>query len=372
MKRLIAALLAFLLLLSLSACGNKPQSGPADELPAAHHASEATEAPASTDEPAPTEEPALTEEPVPTEEPAPTEEPVPTEAPVELGDQVPMMWKVTDAEGHELYLFGTIHVGDERNKEVLFRVSQVLDYCDALAVEFDIVAYQNDMTAMMNDMMQYVLTDGSVISDYMPEELYQRSYDLLQQAGLFPSLFKSYNLAMWYQMVDSAAILVCGSLDADMGMDNLLIQHAYDCAIPVLDVESGSFQMSLLNGFDNELYLILIEESLDSLESFDEQLVEMYELWLSGEQDSFWAMITGEEDSEEDAAAYTEEQIEMILDFNRKLLDERNLGMRDKALEYLASGKTVFFAVGAAHMANEAGLVQLLTDAGCTVERVDY
>ena len=62
----------------------------------------------------------------------------------------------------------------------------------------------------------------------------------------------------------------------------------------------------------------------------------------------------------------------MILAYNRALLDERNLGMRDKALEYLASGQTVFFAVGAAHMADEVGLVYLLSEAGCTVAPFDY
>ena len=44
----------------------------------------------------------------------------------------------------------------------------------------------------------------------------------------------------------------------------------------------------------------------------------------------------------------------------------------DKAMEYLASGDTVFFAVGAAHMANDAGLVKLLADAGFTVEQISY
>ena len=366
MKRLIALLLAvFLVLGALSGCAGKPDAAQTDapaptELPTAHVLPVSTKKPAET--PAPGESDA----------PAPTEPPAPVPPPVDLGDKVPMMWKVTDPDGHLLYLFGTIHVGDERNAAVLERVSPVLESCDALAVEFDIVAYQSDVQASMDDMMQYVLTDGSVVSDYMPEELYQRAYDLLQQAGLFPSMFKSYNLAMWYQLVDSAMILVYSTLDPNCGMDNLLINRAYEMELPVLDVESASFQMSLLNGFDNELYLILIRETLDSAETFNDQLVEMYELWLSGERDDFWAMIAGEEADEEDVGEYSEEQIEMILDFNRKLADDRNLGMRDRALEFLASGQTVFFAVGAAHMANEAGLVQLLTDAGCTVEPFVY
>ena len=62
----------------------------------------------------------------------------------------------------------------------------------------------------------------------------------------------------------------------------------------------------------------------------------------------------------------------MLADYNKAMLDDRNQGMAQAALSYLQSGDTVFLAVGTAHMLDEMGLVQLLTDAGCTVERVDY
>ena len=348
MKRWISLLLAVLLLISLAACTRHPQTLPADE---------------------PTEDPVAAETPVPSEEPVSTGSPSETEAPADSGSASPLMWRVTDGEGHELYLFGTIHVGDARNDAVLERVSPVLENCDALAVEFDTVAYTEDTQRAMNDMTQYVLTDGSLITDYMPDELYQRAQALLQEAGLFPALFNRYNLAMWSQLIDSAMLMQYTDLDSEKGMDGLLIHRAYDLSIPVLDVESSEFQMNLLNSFDNELYLLQIEAALDSADSYGEDLRSMYELWLSGDRDAFWALLAGEETEEEE---YTEEQIALIEDYNRKLLDERNLGMRDKALEYLAGGNTVFFAVGAAHMANDAGLVQLLSDAGCSVEPYEY
>ena len=355
MKRLTALLLAVIMLFSLTACTRHPQK-------------QEIEPPvAETTLP---ESPAPTETPAPTDVPTAAETPAPNATPALSDSSSPLMWKVTDADGHTLYLFGTIHVGDERNEAVLFRVSQVLDYCDALAVEFDTLAYEQDTQRAMNDMAQYVLTDGSSITDYMPEELYQRASELLQAVGLYPTLFSRYNLAMWSQLIDSAMLMQYTTLDTEKGMDSLLIQHAYDCAIPVLDVESSEFQMNLLNSFDNELYLLLIESSLDSADSYGADLSSMYELWLSGDREAFWALLAGEE--EEESADYTEEQLALIEVYNRKLLDERNLGMRDRALEYLADGKTVFFAGGAAHMANEAGLVQLLSDAGCTVEPYEY
>ena len=143
--------------------------------------------------------------------------------------------------------------------------------------------------------------------------------------------------------------------------------------IPVLEVESAQFQITLLNSFENELYLLLIEDELDTADTYGDDLGELYELWLSGDRDTFWEYLAEENEEElSEDYSYTEEQIALIEDYNRRLLDDRNLGMLDRAVEYLGSGQTVFFAVGAAHMANDIGLVRLLTDAGYTVEEVDY
>jgi uncharacterized protein YbaP (TraB family) len=286
------------------------------------------------------------------------------------GDKKPVMWKATDADGHTLYLFGTIHVGDERIYTVTERISPVLESCDALAVEFDMVAYEKNVMSAMKDTMQYMLPSGSVVADYMPEDLYARVYDLLNRAGLFPAMQVRYNLAMWSQLAETALIMECEGLDVAKSMDRQLVLRANEKEIPVREVESASYQMELLNSFSDELYLLMIEDAVNNEEACITELTKTYELWLSGDREAFWSFIA--EENGEDDAAYTAEQIALLEDYNRKLNDERNLGMRDKALEYLAGGDTVFFAVGSAHMANEAGLVQLLTDAGCTVETVEY
>lgn len=276
------------------------------------------------------------------------------------GDTVPLMWKVTDAEGHTLYLFGTIHVGDKRSDEVLPRVAKVLDTCDALAVEFDLVAYQQDYSAMMQTMMQYVLNDGTTVDAHMPEDLYARAHKLLEEAGLMPEMMKNYNLAMWSQLVEQAAIMKYSDLSPDKAMDMMLINHAYEKEIPVLEVESAEFQSGLLNSFEDETYLLQIRTTLDSLDQYGAAVELLYSLWLSGDRETFWMAIGAEPALEGDDA------------YNEALVDDRNRAMAQKAEAYLLSGKTVFFAVGAAHMANETGLVQLLRNAGYTVEEIGY
>ena len=335
MEKTLSLLLALLMLAALlTGCGQNPESQPAPETPVP------TEAPAATETPAtPEPTPAPTEEPTP----APTPE-TPDFDPAELH---PMLWKVTDPQGHSLYLFGTIHVGDGRNSAVLEKLSPILLGCDALAVEFDLVAYQEDLNAVMADYQQFLYADGTTVKDHMPEELYTRCAELLGEVGAYSPLMDYYNLGMWSQLTEQAALMTRSDLDPEFAMDSQLILLAYDHEIPVRSVESAAFQMGLLNSFPDELDLLMIRETLDNA-------------------------ILALNQSEEGTEDYTEEELALVADYNRAMLDDRNVGMAETAKEYLAAGDTVFFAVGAGHLVGDMGLVQLLRDAGFTVERVDY
>ena len=282
----------------------------------------------------------------------------------------PMLFRVTDGDGHEMYLFGTIHAGDKRMNTAMDRVAPYLDDCGALAVEFDIVAYENDYQAQMRDMAQFVYTDGTDVSDHMPQELFDRASALLKQAKLKPNLMKSYNLAMWSQLVEQAALITTSDLDFSNGMDRRLIQYCYDRKIEVRDVESPELQYGLMASFSDELNLLLIENTLDNLDTYGENLDELFELWTQGDYEKIRAYL--EEEDEEEEAGFTEEQIALLEDYNDRMLTRRNLGMRDRAMEWLKAGDKVFFAVGAAHLVGEDGLVELLRAAGCTVEQVVY
>ena len=59
-----------------------------------------------------------------------------------------------------------------------------------------------------------------------------------------------------------------------------------------------------------------------------------------------------------------------IAEYNQAIAVQRDELMLEKAIEYLESGNTVFYAVGLAHLLSETGLVDGLREAGYTVEIV--
>lgn len=305
----------------------------------------------------------------PEKTPKPTAEAVQTPD-FDPADVTPAMWKVTDAEGHTLYLFGTIHVGDGRSDAAMEKILPTVDSCDALALEFDLVEYETDVAAMMQTVETFTLPDDAEVTDTLPDELFERAKDLMDEAGVYNDGLLHFNVQFWSTLVDQCVMLVSSDLSSDHAMDSKLCEHAYDTELPVYSVESAQAQYDLLNSVPDELAVAMIRDTLDSRDTYNDDLNEMYALWLSGSTDELLAFI--EDDEEPDPEEYSPELIAMAEDFDRAMGPERNKEMCARALEYLAGGKTVFFAVGAAHMLGEEGLVQLLTDAGCTVERYDY
>ena len=277
----------------------------------------------------------------------------------------PPLWKVTSSDGKTLYLFGTMHAGTDKNDSILARVDKVLSRCDSLAVEFDVVAYQQDLAGMMNDIQAFVLRDGTTVKDHSGEELYEKMASALKDCGLYSPLYDTYSLSMWSQLIEQV-YLMKSSVSTDFAIDSMLIERAYALGLPVLDVESASFQYNLLASFSDEINKLLIRSTLDmTYEEYDELLTRMYEAWLKGDTEAILDV-----EDEEYGEEPTEEEQKLLDYYELKMITERNEGMAKKAIEYIESGDTVFFAVGTAHMLDEKGVVNLLTEAGYTVERI--
>ena len=68
----------------------------------------------------------------------------------------------------------------------------------------------------------------------------------------------------------------------------------------------------------------------------------------------------------------TAEQKKLYETYQKKLITERDAGMVKAAKGYLESGKTVFMAVGHAHVIGKNGIAAQLKAAGYTVEIVQY
>lgn len=308
-----------------------------------------------------------------------TEEPLPDSEPAEKA--TPLFYHVTGENGQEMWLIGTIHVGDDRTGYLPQEIYDALLASDALAVEFDMDAFdealENDDNLLSQVQSAYFYADGSMTKEHLDEEIYERGVKMLKATGNYFMNAEYLKPYLWSQSIDNFMLRQGYALTSDKGVDNRLLDIARDNEIKILDVESGLFQIQMMTGYSAELQELLLEESLytDSA-AYCESVGDLYEKWCAGDE----AVLREELSDEVDTSEFTEEELQeyeaqkhLIEEYNKAMSYDRNDGMLKKAIEYLESGEVIFYAVGLAHLLNDVnGLVDTLRDAGYTVELVSY
>lgn len=337
MKRFCSVLLILCLLLSLCACG---QAEPAQD----EKETTTTTAPQTT--------------PVHTFPTYPTG----TESSI-----TPALYQVTDADGHTAWLFGSIHVGQEHFFPLPNYITSAYENSDALAVECDIVTFSTDVGAQTKALIPLIYMDGTTISSHIPEDLYTQAVDALEGLGLYASALDLYCPALWANFIESS-MYTSMDFSGDLGMDMYFLNNAHQSGKEIQEVESAEFQYSLMANYSEDLQVLLLESAVHSYNNKDEMaagLKELTEVWAAGDEDALVELLNdeGEITSDEEAQLYEE--------YTDSMITQRNIAMADFAETALASGKEVFICVGAAHVIGPGAMVDLLTQRGYTVERIE-
>lgn len=278
----------------------------------------------------------------------------------------PLLYRVTDESGNAVWLFGSIHVGREEYYPLPDYVLNAFDGADALAVEADIVAFEEDVNQQVEAMMPLVYLDGTTIKDHISQELYDQSVAALEGFDTYMSALDMYCPALWSSLIDSLLIEQLGA-DSNLGIDRHLLERAKETQKEILEIESAASQYQMLADFSDEVQALMLEGSVEMCQDPDAargDLKELMDLWASGDEQAFATYLAG---SDEDMTA---EEKELYEEYNQAMLTNRNLLMAEHAEGALLSGKEVFICVGAAHVIGEGSMTQLLAQWGYTVERI--
>ena len=299
-------------------------------------------------------------------------EPLPEAEPEQTA--TPLLYHVTNEDGQEMWLFGTIHVGDSRTAYLPQTVYDAFDAADALAVEFDIQeldeAVMEDPALAMKILQSFYFTDGSTLSSHLEPELYAAAVTALKATGNYDITGSAEVLrpAIASTMLDNYITSQSYSLYPEKGADNRLLTRAKAQGKKIMDVESAEAQLGMMADFSDELQALLLTEALhaDPIQACRD-LTELYELWCRGDEAALSKFLKEDTAPSEEM---TEEEKALVEEYWNALGTNRNDDMLEVAKAYLASDETVFYAVGLAHLLAEDGLVNTLRAAGYTVELV--
>ncbi len=282
----------------------------------------------------------------------------------------PVFYEVSDEEGHKMYLFGTIHIGDDRTGFLPQIILDAFDSADALAVEFDDEDFneqlEQDEELLSRVRESYFYTDGSTISGHIDSETYKDALQMLKATGQYNPNSESMRPVIWAMAIENAYTSDGGRLCSSKGVDHRLMRLAQEKEKPILNVESGEFQISMFADYSDELQELLLQETVYTPRyTYIAETEALYESWCRGDEAELIERLAAMD--EEDRAEIDEDELALYDEYHSKMELDRNANMVEVAKGYLSGDQTVFFAVGLAHLLGEGGLVQALRDAGFTV-----
>ena len=275
----------------------------------------------------------------------------------------PLLYKITDDDGNVVWLLGSIHVGKDEFYPLPDYITDALEGADAVAVEYDVIAANQNIQALYSSQQKCKYSYGDSIRNHIPESLYEKAVEELKDLGIYSSTYNSYIPAFWSILIEQSRF-PDGAMD--LGVDRHIINTAYDLDLPIYDIESADLQYAMLASFSEELQVLLLEMALkNSASEYRRNLDRLMDAWLSGDKEGIYDYVCRVPDG------LTDEEEELYEEYLKKSLTNRDKGMTDFIIDALDDGEEVFVCVGAAHVVGDGGIIDQLRDAGYTVKLVN-
>ena len=262
-----------------------------------------------------------------------------------------LLWKIS---GNGLtapsYLFGTMHVEDNRAFEFSDSVLLKISECKAFSLE----VHPDSLMRLLLPVLAGQSSKGqNKLKELLSKKDYRQIDSLMQQrTGLSLDRLKTPSLVrMLLDKQEPRKGKGKGTF-----VDGYLYNIARRQGKTILGIEDAQEQLALLDDFAPENLPAVLMEQLESDSIIEERsFASMLDLYYDGDIEAM--------------SRYLKENTAMEPGYYDRLITRRNIGMTANIVRQVRKQAT-FFAVGAGHLAGEEGLIHLLQQEGYTVQPV--
>lgn len=232
------------------------------------------------------------------------------------------------------FIFGTMHVNDSR---VFHTVDAVLPYiqrADRYAAE---IALEQEHSSM--PMSVFLFKDGKTLSDFIGNKKYEKLHRVLQKA--FDLNLHRYQRFLPFFTINFITNNILTS-DKSSTLDEYLWKLAQDHYKPCIGVETRREQMKIIQNIPETLQVQMLLSIGKNVSNFRKQTLHLTNQYLEGNIQAVYIQ------SKKSAGK-----------LRKILLYQRNERMSNRIATYCAT-ESVFVAIGAAHLAGQKGVLNLL------------
>jgi hypothetical protein len=277
-------------------------------------------------------------------------------APAQPGS-TPLLYEVK-SDTNTVYLLGTVHVGSRQMYPLSPQVEEAFARSRVLVLEAD----PEDQSGVVAAVQRSLYQPPDNLGNHVSAELLAQLRAVLPKVGLpieYAHTMKPALLAMTVTMMEVGRL----GYDPAMGVDVHFARRAKERGMPLEQLESMDEQMRMLESLSAPTQQAMLAYAVQSIAdgSFETELRDMMAAWSAGDEAGLRASV------ERESAALPAGPGDELRD---AMYARRNATMAARVEAMLARDAPHFVAVGAGHLLEQDGVVELLRKRGFTVRRL--
>ncbi|TGP21993.1 MULTISPECIES: TraB/GumN family protein [unclassified Mesorhizobium] len=275
-----------------------------------------------------------------------------------------LLWKLEKPGERPSFLFGTMHITDQRVTTLPAAAQQAYDGADTVIIETtDALDKAKMMAALAAEPGLMMFTDNTTLSSLLSPEDVAVLNKGLDARGIPPLTVAKMKPWILSAMVALPACEVARQAAGAPVLDVKLAAEAKASGKDVEGLETAADQLRAMASLPLAYHMKGLVETLklgDRVNDVNETMIILYQ---RGEVGMFWPLFRAVlPDAADDQAGYAA--------FEQTMITSRNKVMVAHAMPMLAKGNA-FMAVGALHLPGPDGLVEDFRKAGYTVTAVN-
>lgn len=262
------------------------------------------------------------------------------------------------------YLFGTMHLTDERVLDMPDAAEKALENADIVAIEAtEILDETKTQMALLGRPDLTMFTDDQRLEDFMTDQQKAIIKAGLEEKGMKLALVN--RMKPWL-LSGMLALPACETARKQGGakiLDASIAQQAKDAGKELIGLETIIEQLEAMDSISMQDHIAGLADTLKFVDYMDDVIETMIITYDEGDIGMVWPLL---QNFKPDGFEADENAANGYASFEEIMVNKRNQTMFDRSLPLLERGNA-FIAVGALHLPGDKGLAQMYTDEGYTI-----
>lgn len=274
-------------------------------------------------------------------------------------------WRATRGD-QVLHLIGTYHADDPRHDATVTAITPLIRDATTLLVE----AGPDEEKALMDRMGRepglMLITDGPTLPEMLPKDEWDDLAAAMTERGI--PAFMAAKFRPWYISV-VLSLPSCGMADmAGRGLDGMVVDIAKAADVPVRALEPYDTVFGIFGDLSMQDQLSMIRATMATEDRSEDLAITLADTYFAQDSRLIWEFMRYQ-------ALQMPDQKPDVVEAEFARMEDAMMVKRNRAwipvIENAAAKGPVFAAFGSLHLSGKDGVLNLLQEAGFTLERVD-